>query len=116
MLSRLRSYFSRFLEPHLYTAEGFRRTERQYVVPEDSVALPAGERRTIAICNLFANEHKNIDEIAKLLDTKHRSVIAGLIHEGLILDRRHRTRAHSLERRHTVKYHLPLVLPTGHTD
>ncbi|MGH9428312.1 MAG: hypothetical protein ACRD2L_18665, partial [Terriglobia bacterium] len=57
-----------------------------------------------------------IDEIARVLDTNRRVVIAGLIHEGLIHDRRDSNRARKFERRQTVKYHLPLVLPTGQTD
>jgi hypothetical protein len=88
MFRRLRTYLSRMFEPYLYTAEGFRITKRKYVVPEETISLPAVEKRTITICNLFSREQKSIDEIGRLLDTDRRTVISALIHEGLILDRR----------------------------
>lgn len=116
MLNRLRTYFSRMFEPYLYTPEGFRIAKRKFVVPQDTLNLPPSQRRTINVCNLFSNEHQRIDEIARLLDTNRRTVIAGLIHEGLILDRRNSKRNQKLERRKTTKYHLPLVLPSGQTD
>ena len=115
MLNRLRSYLSRMFEPYLYTPEGFRLTKRQYVVPQDTVNLPAGQKRTTTVCNLFSNQHKSIDEIARVLETNRRAVVSGLIHEGLILDRRHSNRDQKIERRQTAKYHLPLELPTGQT-
>jgi hypothetical protein len=116
MLKRLRTCLSRIFEPYLYTPEGFRLTKHRFVLQQDTVNLPPGEKRAIAICNLFSNEHKGIDEIAKLLDTNRRMVIANLIHEGLILDRRGSHLKRKLERRQTAKYHLALVLPTGQID
>ena len=53
MLNRLRSYLSRMFVPYLYTPEGFRLTKRQYVVPPDTVNLPACQKRTTTVCNLF---------------------------------------------------------------
>jgi hypothetical protein len=88
MFTRLRTYLLRMFLPHLYTPEGFRLTNRKYVTPSDTIDLPATEKRAITICNLFANERKSIDEIAKLLDTDRGSVISDLIQELLILDRR----------------------------
>ena len=87
-LNRLRTYFSQMFEPYLYTAEGFRLAKRQYAGPQDTINLPAGQKRTITVCNLFSNQHKRIDEIAQLLDTDRRTVILALIQEGLVLDRR----------------------------
>ena len=84
MLSRLRNYLSRVLTPDLYTAEGFRLTNNQYIVPETAPAA----RKAITICDLFLNQHKSIDEVAKLLDTSRAVVISALIEEGIILDRR----------------------------
>jgi hypothetical protein len=103
-------------EPYLYTPEGFRIAKRKYIVPQDTLNLPPSQKRAITVCNLFSNEHQRIDEIARLLDTNRRTVIAGLIHEGLIRDRRNLNRNQKLERRQTAKYHLPLVLPSGQTD
>jgi len=88
MLNRLRTYLSRMFIPDLYTPEGFRLTKRQYAGPQDTINLPPGQKRTITVCNLFSNQHKRIDEIARLLDTDRRTVILALIQEGLVLDRR----------------------------
>ena len=116
MLDRLRTYLSRMFVPELYTPEGFRLTKQNYVGPEDTVNLPTNEKRTVTICNLFSRQQKAIDEIAELLDTNRRTVISALIHENLILDRRHSTKTLKLERRQTAKYHLPRVLSTGQLD
>jgi hypothetical protein len=102
--------------PDLYTPEGFRLTNQKYVGPEHTVNLPANEKRTVTVCNLFSRQQKGIDEIAELLDTNRRAVISALINEGLILDRRGSTKSLRLERRQTVKYHLPRVLSTGQVD
>ena len=116
MLSRLRTYLSQMFVPYLYTPEGFRITKQKYVGPENTVNLPANEKRTVTVCNLFSNQHKPIDEIAQLLDTDRRTVISGLIHEGLIRDRRKSPHTPKRERRQTLKYHLPRVLSTGQSD
>ena len=70
MFRRLRTYLSRMFLPHLYSTEGFRLTNRKYVTPSDTIDLPAKEKRAITICNLFANEHQSIDEIAQA--ARHR--------------------------------------------
>jgi hypothetical protein len=74
--------------PHLYTREGFRLAKQKYVAGEDTVNLPPDRKRVVTICNLFSNQNKQIDQIARLLDTDHRAVILALIQEGLVLDRR----------------------------
>ena len=78
-LSRLRAYFSQMFEPYLYTPEGFRLAKRQYAGPQDTINLPPSQKRTVTVCNLFSNEHKRIDEIARLLDIDRRTVILALI-------------------------------------
>ena len=88
-------------EPYLYTPDGFRLAKRQYAGPQDTINLPPGRKRTITICNLFSNEHKKIDEIARLLDTDRRAVILALIQEGLVIDRRGWSRKPRTERRQT---------------
>jgi hypothetical protein len=100
-LHRLRNYFSQMFEPYLYTPDGFRLAKRQYAGPQDTINLPPGQKRTITICNLFSNEHKKIDEIARLLDTDRRAVILALIQEGLVVDRRGSSRKPRTERRQT---------------
>ena len=87
-LLRLPGILSRMFLTDLYTPEGFRLAKRQYVGLEHTVNLPPDRKRAVTICNLFSNQHKTIDEIAKLLDTTRGTVILALIHEGLILDRR----------------------------
>jgi hypothetical protein len=116
MLSRLRTYLSQMFVPYLYTPEGFRLTKLKYIGPENTINLPANEKRTVTVCNLFSNQNKPIDEIAELLDTNRRTVIAGLIHEGLIIDRRGSSWKPKRERRQTATYHLPRVLATGQPD
>ena len=74
--------------PDLYTPEGFRLTRLRYAGPQDTIHLAPDKKRTITICNLFSNQNKRIDEIARLLDADRRTVILALIQEGLILDRR----------------------------
>ena len=116
MLKQLRTYLSRVFEPYNFTPEGFRLTKQRYSGQENTVDLPAHEKRRVAVCNLFANQHKDIDEVVRILDTNRRIVISALIHEGLILDRRGSTRNPKFERRQTAKYHLPRVLLTGQPD
>ena len=111
---RLLTYLSRMFLPDLYTPEGFRIAgSKQYSGPEDTIELPLNEKRTVAICNLFSNQKKPIDAIARLLDLNRRSVISVLIHEGLILDRRQSSQNSKDERRQPPKYHLPLTLASG---
>lgn len=115
VLKRKRSYLSRIFEPYLYTPEGFRLTKQRYVVQQDTVNLPAAERRAVTICNLFSNEHKDIDEIAKLLETSRRSVITDLIHAGLIQDRRGANLNHKLERNRLQSTTCPWYRSDGPT-
>ena len=93
MFNRLRDYLSRMSEPVLHTTDGFHRTNRQYVRPQDTVALSAPQKRTTTVCQLFAKQHKSIDEITKLLDTTRGVVISALIEEGIILDGRRSERS-----------------------
>ena len=53
MLSRLRIYLSRMFEAYLYTAEGFRITKQKYVVPEETISLPAVKKRAITISTFW---------------------------------------------------------------
>ncbi len=104
MLKQLRTYLSRVFEPYRYTPEGFRLTKQGYIGQEDTIDLPGHEKRRVADCNLFANQHKDIDEVVRILDTNRRTVLSALIREGLILDRRGSTRNPKFERRQTAKY------------
>ena len=99
MFRKLRTNLSRMFLPDLYTPEGFRLAKRQYAGPQDTINLPADQKRTVTVCNLFSNERKRIDEIVQLLDTDRRTVIHALIHEGLVLDRRQRQHSQQPDRR-----------------
>ncbi|MCI0623819.1 MAG: hypothetical protein L0387_19540 [Acidobacteria bacterium] len=92
-------------------------TGQSFVVPENALTLHPRAKRTVAICNLFANQHKSITEIAQLLDTATAQVISALMEEGIIADRRRYSRKQvKRERRSVPKYHLPLVWSTGNPD
>jgi hypothetical protein len=64
MLKKVLRYLSRIFLPYLYTPEGFRLTERPFVVPENLETLDASQKRAVAICNLFANQKQSITETA----------------------------------------------------
>lgn len=115
-VNKLRSYISRVLDFREYTHDGFPMTGRSFVVPENAITLHPQARRSVAICNLFANERKSIKEIACLLDTETQRVILTLIEEGLIADRRSAIKAAKVERRRSAKCHLPLFWLTGSSD
>jgi hypothetical protein len=117
MFDWLRSYLARVLDFREHTPEGFPLTGRPFVVPEDALTLDPRAKRTVAICNLFANERKSIREIAKLLDTATPQVILALIDQGIIADRRrYSSKRVKVERRSVPKCHLPLVWSTGNPD
>jgi hypothetical protein len=117
MFSRLCSYLVRILDFRDQTPEGFPLTGRSFVVPENSITLLPRAKRTVTICNLFANQHRSIKEIAKLLDTATPQVISALIEEGIIADRRrYSSKRVKRERRSVPKCHLPLVWLTGNPD
>ena len=78
MFSRLGSYLARILDFRDQTPEGFPLTGRSFVVPENALTLDPRAKRTVTICNLFANQHRSIKEIAELLDTATPQVIAVL--------------------------------------
>ena len=91
-------------------------TRPTFVMPEDSLMLHPSARRRVAICNLFANENKSIEEIAELLDTKTSKVISALVKEGLIPDQRQSSQPVEIDRRSAFKYHLPSIQEAGRSN
>ena len=81
-------------------------------MPDDPLTLEPAAKRTVTICNLFANQNKSVSEIAGLLDTKTPLVISALIKGGVVADRRRSRKAVKQDRR-TPTYHLPLTRETG---
>ena len=81
-------------------------------MPDDPLTLEPAAKRTVTICNLFANQNKSVAEIAALLDTKTPLVISALIKGGVIADRRHSRKPVKQDRR-TPTYHLPLTRERG---
>ena len=97
-----------------YTPEGFKMTNRPYELPKNASALDLPLKRTVTICNLFANEHHTINHIARILDLEANQVISCLIETGLIVDRRQKTKRITRERRVSPdRYHISTTLVTG---
>jgi hypothetical protein len=105
MLKKVLCYLSRIFLPYLYTPEGFRLTERPFVVPENLETLDASQKRAVTICNLFANQKQSITEIAKVLDIKPFMVVSALIQRGLIEERRNHLQPVVIDKRGQTKYH-----------
>jgi hypothetical protein len=63
-------------------------TRRPFVMPEDASERPSEEKRTLTICNLFANQNLSVTEIRHLLDEPYSSVIEALIQHKLVHERR----------------------------
>jgi hypothetical protein len=70
--------------------DGFRLTQKAYILPSNCFSLDPLTKRKATICNLFANHELPINEIARVLDEKLAHVIDVLANEGLITDRRTR--------------------------
>ena len=109
-------YFFTTIHPSGLTFEGFRQTGKPFTMPEDVLLLPVGQKRTVTICNLFANDHRSIAEIVSLLEAAPSQVIAALVREGLIDERRKVCRKVDHERRLAQKFHLPQISNSGRVD
>ena len=73
-----------------HTREGFVVNQSPFVLPHDSAAFDPKMKRALTICNLFVNHRLPIDRIARLLDQNRGTVIAELINQNIIADRRQR--------------------------
>ena len=70
----------------------------------DTSRLDPALKRKTTICNLFANHHLPIRDIARILDETYASVVGTLIEIGLVYERRHSRQESEpvkIERRHT---------------
>ena len=68
--------------------DGFQIVAKDFALPDDTLFLESGKKRTLTICNLFFNHHLPIEEVARVLDEEHGTVIGTLIEHQLIRDRR----------------------------
>ncbi len=91
-----------------YTLEGFERTQKKFETPENFSLLDPGAKRELTICNLFANQNQSLWSIARVLDAPIKKVVATLIRNGLIKERRVRAEKIRHDRRYKI-FELPAV-------
>ncbi len=68
--------------------EGFQLTGRIFAPPADTSMLDMASKRKVTICNLFSNHRLSITDIVRILDESQSKVIAVLLEEKLIQERR----------------------------
>ena len=79
--------------PEPLERHGFRVTSKAFTNPPDAASLDPVTKRKITICNLFVNHRLPIADIVRILDEEFKHVVAVLIEQGLVYDRRGRSRA-----------------------
>ena len=72
---------------------GFRVTSKAFTNPPDAASLDRVTKRTVTISNLFVNHRLPVADIVRILDEEYKHVVAVLIEQGLVYDRRGRSRA-----------------------
>ena len=72
----------------LQDRDGFQVREDEFTLPEDCWKLDPHTKKTMTICNLFANHRYSIWNIARALDKDCKDVITVLLNKGIIIDRR----------------------------
>jgi len=116
MSGRLGYFLWRLFNPHRRLPEKPPLKQLGFEMPDDPLRLHPAAKRVVTICNLFANQHKSVADIAGLLDTKASLVISALIEGGVVSDRRNANKPVKQDRRSAPKYHLPLTRETGISD
>lgn len=71
-----------------YTAEGFKKTNQKFDLPDNLMQLEPATKRKFTICNLFANQNLSIKDICIVLDVSKHQVVDTLIEQKLIKERR----------------------------
>ena len=79
--------------PEPMERNGFRVTTKVFTSPPDPASLDPVTKRTITISNLFVNHRLPIADIVRILDEEYKHVVAVLIEQGFVYDRRGRSRA-----------------------
>ena len=82
-----------------FTLEGFERTQEKFELPENFSLLDPSMKRKLTICNLFANQNQSIRNIARVLEVNLTNVVSALIENGLVKERRSRTKRIKQEKR-----------------
>jgi hypothetical protein len=68
--------------------DGFRLTQKVFVLPANPTSLDRVTKRKVTVCNLFTNYGLPIVDIVRLLDERHENVVNILLEGGLIHERR----------------------------
>jgi hypothetical protein len=68
--------------------DGFQLTHKMFTPPDNTSLLDPATKRKVTICNLFANHRLSVPDITRILDEPYEKVIAALIEQGLIQERR----------------------------
>jgi len=68
--------------------DGFRLKQQSYRMPPDLAPLDSDSRKEVAICSLFLNERRGIQEIVRLLGESYGNVVHILISQGVVYERR----------------------------
>jgi hypothetical protein len=74
------------------TRDGFQLLRDRFEVPADVSALDPQTKRALAICDLFLNQELALGEIVRLLDEDSGRVVLALLDQGIIGDRRNKSR------------------------
>jgi hypothetical protein len=80
-----------------YTLDGFKKTEKNFQLPENLLQFEARLKRELTICNLFSNQNLSISSIARVLDTNYGRVVTTLIDHGFIKERRRSVKKPEIE-------------------
>ena len=79
--------------PEPLERNGFRVTKKEFSNPQNSASFDPVSKREITICNLFVNHRLPIADIVRVLDEEYKHIVGVLIQQGLVYDRRGRSRA-----------------------
>ena len=83
-------------EPEHLERDGFQVTNKTFTHPSNGTSDQTAKRQ-MTLCNLFANHQLPIPDIVRLLDETYDNVIAVLIQQGYVLERRKHPRQPVLE-------------------
>ena len=68
--------------------DGFKVKRNAFAQPSNTVSLDPITKRKLTICNLFVNHKLSIADIMRVLDEDYGRIVAILLEQGLIHDRR----------------------------
>jgi hypothetical protein len=68
--------------------DGFKVRRKTFTQPANTALADPATKRRVTICNLFANHRLSLADIVRVLDEDLSRVVAILIEQGLVYDRR----------------------------